>query len=60
MIGAELYELTHQYISQLLYGVYAAGIDVIAVPKFSSGRQFSQMVVSDVIYEKVTVGNSYW
>ena len=59
-IGEELYELAHQYISQLLHGVYAAGVDVIAVPKFSSGKQFGQMVVSDVIYEKVTVSNSYW
>ena len=55
-IGEELYELAYQYISQLLHGVYAAGVDVIAVPKFSSGKQFGQMVVSDVIYEKVTVG----
>lgn len=54
-IGEEIYELTHQYISQLLHGVYAAGVDVIAVPKFSSGKQFGQMVVSDVIYEKVTL-----
>ena len=55
VVGDELYELAHQYISQLLHGVYAAGVDVIAVPKFSSGKQFGQMVVSDVIYEKVTL-----
>ena len=55
-IGEELYELAHQYISQLLHGVYAAGVDVIAVPKFSSGKQFGHMVVSDIIYEKVTFG----
>ena len=54
-IGEELYELAHQYISQLLHGVYAAGMDVIAVPKFSCGRQSGQMVVSDIIYEKVTL-----
>lgn len=31
VIGAELYELAHQYISQLLYGVHTAGVAVIAV-----------------------------
>ena len=35
VIGAELYELAHQYISQLLYGVHTAGVAVIAVPKFA-------------------------
>lgn len=56
VIGAELYELAHQYISQLLYGVHTAGVAVIAVPKFcsrSAGQQFGQMVVADVIYTKV-------
>lgn len=37
VIGAELYELAHQYISQL----------------FAAGQQFGQMVVADVIYTKV-------
>lgn len=50
VIGAELYELAHQYISQLLYGVHTA---VIAVPKFAAGQQFGQIVVADVIYTKV-------
>ena len=53
VIGAELYELAHQYISQLLYGVHTAGVAVIAVPKFAAGQQFGQMVVADVIYTKV-------
>lgn len=53
VIGTELYELAHQYISQLLYGVHTAGIAVIAVPKFAAGQQFGQMVVADVIYTKV-------
>ncbi len=54
VIGAELYELAHQYISQLLYGVqHIAGVAVIAVPKFVAGQQFGQMVVADVIYTKV-------
>lgn len=50
VIGAELYELAHQYISQLLYGVHTARV---AVPKFAAGQQFGQMVVADVIYTKV-------
>lgn len=49
----ELYELAHQYISQLLYGVHTAGVAVIAVPKFVAGQQFGQMIVADVIYTKV-------
>lgn len=53
VIGTELYELAHQYISQLLYGVHTAGVAVIAVPKFAAGQQFDQMVVADVIYTKV-------
>lgn len=53
MIGAELYELTHQYISRLLYWGHTAGVAVIAVPKFAEGQQFGQMVVADVIYTKV-------
>ena len=53
VIGAELYELAHQYISQLLYGVHTAGVAVIAVHKFAAGQQFGQMVVADVIYTKV-------
>lgn len=53
VIGAELYELAHQYILQLLYGVHTAGVAVIAVPKFAAGQQFGQMVVADVIYTKV-------
>lgn len=53
VIGAELYELAHQYILQLLYGVHTAGVAVIAVPKFAMGQQFGQMVVADVIYTKV-------
>lgn len=52
-LDAELYELAHQYISQLLYGVHTAGVAVIAVPKFAEGQQFGQMVVADVIYTKV-------
>lgn len=54
VIGTELYELAHQYITQLLYGVYAAGVHVVAVPKFTAGQQVGQLVVSDIIYEKVT------
>lgn len=54
VIGAELYELAHQYIGQLLWGVYAAGISFIASPVFGSG-DFGKMVVTDVVYEKVTV-----
>ena len=53
VIGAELYELAHQYILQLLYGAHTAGVAVIAVPKFAAGQQFGQMVVADVIYTKV-------
>ena len=53
VIGAELYELAHQYILQLLYGVHTVGVAVIAVPKFAEGQQFGQMVVTDVIYTKV-------
>lgn len=53
VIGAELYELAHQYISQLLYGVHTADVAVIAVPKFAVGQQFGQMIVTDVIYTKV-------
>ena len=54
VIGAELYELAHQYIGQLLWGVYAAGISFIASPVFGCG-DFGKMVVTDVVYEKVTV-----
>ena len=54
VIGVELYELAHQYIGQLLWGVYAAGISFIASPVFGSG-DFGKMVVTDVVYEKVTV-----
>lgn len=53
VMGNEVCELTHQYISQLLYGVHTAGVAVIAVPKFASGQQFGQMVVADVIYTRV-------
>lgn len=53
VMGNEVYELAHQYISQLLYGVHTAGIAVIAVPKFAAGQRFGQMVVADVIYTKV-------
>ena len=52
VIGVELYELAHQYIGQLLWGVYAAGISFIASPVFGSG-DFGKMVVTDVVYEKV-------
>lgn len=53
VVGEEIYELAHQYISQLLYGVHTAVVAVIAVPKFAAGQQFGQMVVADVIYTKV-------
>jgi len=59
VVGEEIYELAHQYIGQLLWGVYAAGISFIASPVFGSGDfgsgDFGKMVVTDVIYEKVTV-----
>lgn len=54
VVGEEIYELAHQYINQLLCGVYAAGIRFIATPTFGSG-DFGKMVVTDVVYEKVTV-----
>lgn len=54
VIGAELYELAHQYINQLLWGVFAAGINFIASPVFGSD-DFGKMVVTDMVYEKVTV-----
>lgn len=54
VMGNEIYELAHQYIGQLLCGVYAAGISFIASPVFGSG-DFGEMVVTDVVYEKVTV-----
>ena len=54
VMGNEVYELAHQYIGQLLWGVYAAGISFIASPVFGSG-DFGKMVVTDVVYEKVTV-----
>lgn len=54
VMGNEVYELAHQYIGQLLWGVYAVGISFIASPVFGSG-DFGKMVVTDVVYEKVTV-----
>lgn len=54
VMGNEVYELAHQYIGQLLWGVYAAGISFIASPVFGGG-DFGKMVVTDVVYEKVTV-----
>lgn len=54
VIGAELYELAHQYINQLLCGVYATGIRFIATPTFGC-NEFGKMVVTDVVYEKVAV-----
>ena len=36
------------------------GVSVIAVPKFAAGQQFGQMVVADIIYEKLMqLCNSY-
>lgn len=52
--GCELHNLAHQYISQLLYGVHAAGVHVVAVPKFAAGEQSGQLVVTDIIFERVT------
>lgn len=52
IMGNEVYELAHQYINQLLWGVFAAGISFIASPVFGSG-DFGKMVVIDVVYEKV-------
>lgn len=52
VIGKELYELARQYINQLLWGVFAAGIYFIATPVFGS-NDFGEMVVTDVVYEKV-------
>ena len=52
IMGNEVYELAHQYINQLLCGVFAAGISFIASPVFGSG-DFGKMVVTDVVYEKV-------
>lgn len=54
VMGNEVYELAHQYIGQLLWGVYVAGISFIASPVFGGG-DFGKMVVTDVVYEKVTV-----
>ena len=54
VMGNEVYELAHQYINQLLWGVFAAGINFIASPVFESG-DFGKMVVTDMVYEKVTV-----
>lgn len=54
VMGNEVYELAHQYINQLLWGVFAAGINFFASPVFGSG-DFGKMVVTDVVYEKVTV-----
>lgn len=52
IMGNEVYELAHQYINQLLWGVFAAGISFIASPVFGSG-DFGKIVVIDVVYEKV-------
>lgn len=52
VMGNEVCELTHQYIGQLLWGVYAAGISFIASPVFESD-DFGKMVVIDMVYEKV-------
>lgn len=52
-IGDELYELAYRYITQLLYGVFIAGVGVIAIPVFGCGELPGQLVVTDVIYKKV-------
>jgi len=52
--GEEIYELAYQYIDQLLCGVYVAGIRFIASPTFGCGTD-GKMVVTDVVYKKVTV-----
>jgi hypothetical protein len=54
VMSNEVYELAHQYINQLLWGVFAAGINFIASPVFGSD-DFGKMVVTDMVYEKVTV-----
>lgn len=54
-VGDELYELAHQYIAQLLYGVFVAGVGVVAIPVFGCGELSGQLVVTDVIYKKLQV-----
>lgn len=54
VMGNEVYELAHQYIGQLLWGGVCSGNQFHCITCFGSG-DFGKMVVTDVVYEKVTV-----
>lgn len=52
-LNSNTYEMASCFVSQLLYSVYASGVNVVCLPKFSGNPHTGTMVVEDMIYTVV-------
>lgn len=52
-LNEQTYAMASDFISQQLYAVYAAGINVICTPQFMGVPQTGTLFVNDIIYKVV-------
>ena len=52
-LNEQTYAMVNDFISQQLYAVYAAGINVICTPQFMGEPQTGILFVNDVVYKVV-------
>lgn len=59
-IDAQQCVMAADFVEQLLFGVYTAGVQVICVPKFSGNPHIGALLVEDFIYKKVGGCSCEW
>jgi hypothetical protein len=52
-LNEQLYAMASDFVQQQLYGVYAAGINVICIPQFSGIPKMGSLIVGDMVYKVV-------
>ena len=52
-LNEQTYELAGNFVEQLLYAAYAAGINVVGVPQFSGEPHTGTLFVNDIVYKVV-------
>lgn len=52
-LNEQTYAMASDFISQQLYAVYAAGINVVCTPQFMGVPQTGTLFVNDIVYKVV-------
>lgn len=52
-LNEQTYAMASDFISQQLYAVYAAGVNVVCTPRFTGNAETGTLSVDDIVYRVI-------